>query len=126
MRLVQWGAIIAVLIAAIGIFGMARLIVSARTKEIGVRKAIGARASDVVALLSQDLARSVLIASAIALPASYWAISEWLAGFAFRIELGPAPFVAGALIATAVGVAASGYETLKAASTNVVNALRYE
>jgi hypothetical protein len=80
---------LAVLLACLGLFGLAAFAAERRTKEIGIRKAMGASTRDIVQLLSTDFAKLVLVAIAVAVPASWYAARQWLDGFAYRVELGP-------------------------------------
>jgi putative ABC transport system permease protein len=125
-RGVQAAALLAVLLSCLGLFGLAAARVAARTKEIGIRKALGASATGIAVLLSKDFARLVLVAFVLAAPAAYLALDRWLAGFAVRAELGAGPFVAAGLLILAAALLATGYHTARAAAADPVKALRYE
>ena len=119
-------ALLAVLIGCLGLYGLAAFTVARRTREIGLRKVLGARTRDIVRLLVWQFSRPVLIANLIAWPAAWWAMRHWLDGFDVRIGLGPAPFVAAGALALAIAAATVVGHALKVARTHPVHALRYE
>ena len=116
----------AILIACLGLFGQASLTIVQRTKEIGIRKAFGATVKDILTLLSSDMAKLVLISNVLAWPAAYYASSEWLESFAYRITLGPTLFLVGGLMASVVAAMTVGWIGIRAARGNPVEALRTE
>jgi putative ABC transport system permease protein len=105
---------------------LAAFAVERRTKEIGIRKVMGASAPRLAVRLSREFVGLVLLANVIAWPVSYYAMSRWLRGFAYRIGLGPSIFVLAALGALVVAVLTVATQTLRAASANPVDSLRYE
>lgn len=117
---------LAIFVACLGLFGLAAYTAEQRTKEIGVRKVLGASVGQLAVLLSGDFLRLVVLANVIAWPLAYWAMSRWLQDFAYRIDLGMGVFILGGLLALFVAVVTVGYQTLKAARTNPVESLRYE
>ncbi len=117
---------IAIFIAALGLFGLVTFAAETRTKEIGIRKALGASVSSIVSLLSGEFVKLVLIANLFAWPAAWWAINRWLENFAYRIEPGLGTFVMAGLLALAIAVITVSTQALKAATANPVEALRYE
>ncbi len=117
---------LAVLIACLGLLGLAAFAVERRTKEIGIRKVMGASAPRLAARLSREFVGLVLLANVIAWPVAYYAMSRWLRGFAYRIGLGPGVFVLAALGALVVAVLTVATQTMRAASANPVESLRYE
>jgi putative ABC transport system permease protein len=119
-------ALLAILIACLGLFGLAAFTVERRTKEIGIRKVLGARIRDIVQLLVWQFSKPVIIANLIAWPAAWWVMRDWLNGFDARVDLGPTPFVLAGLLALAVAVATIAGHALKVARTNPIHALRYE
>ncbi|WP_448661304.1 ABC transporter permease [Sphingomonas sp. CJ20] len=119
-------AILAVLIGCMGLFGLASFTAERRTKEIGVRKVLGARTRDVVQLLVWQFARPVVIANVIAWPIAWWVMREWLNQFDARMPLGPLPFVAAGVLALVIAVLTIGGQAFRVARTNPVHALRYE
>ena len=86
-------AVLAVIVACLGLFGLAAFTAERRTKEIGIRKVLGARTRDIVRLLAWQFSKPVIIANLIAWPVAWWAMRDWLNTFDARIDLGPTPFV---------------------------------
>ncbi|RHW19084.1 ABC transporter permease [Sphingomonas gilva] len=119
-------AVLTVVIGCLGLFGLAAFTAERRTKEIGIRKVLGARTRDIVRLLVWQFSRPVLIANLIAWPVAWWVMRDWLNGFDTRIALTPTPFVAAGLLALIVALATIASHALRVARTNPVHALRYE
>ena len=119
-------ALLAVIIGCLGLFGLAAFTAQRRTKEIGIRKVLGARTRDIVRLLVWQFSRPVIVANVIAWPVAWWVMRNWLNGFDQRIALTPVPFVVAAAIAFAVAVATVVGHALKVARANPIHALRYE
>ena len=119
-------AFLAVFIACLGLLGLAAFAVERRTKEIGIRKVMGASAPYLAAKLGREFVVLVLLANLIAWPVAYFAMSKWLQSFAYRISLGPGTFILAALGALLVAVLTVSTQTLRAASANPVESLRYE
>ena len=117
---------LAVLLACLGLYGLAAFAAERRTKEIGIRKAMGASEWSIVRLLSKDFARLVLVAVVLAAPVAWWAMQRWLEGFAYHVELSPWPFAAAGLLALLVAAAVVSTQALRAARTNPAQALRDE
>ena len=117
---------IALLLAGLGLFGLSTYTTARRTKEIGVRKVLGASAPRLVLLLMGDFARPVGAAFAFAAPVGYLLMERWLEGFTTRIELGPGLFVAVGLLLLGLGLLAVAVQTLRAATVDPVQALRTE
>jgi putative ABC transport system permease protein len=124
--LMQYAAAIAILIAVLGLFGLAALAAERRRKEIGVRKVLGAGVSRLLLLLSREFVVLVTIAIAIATPVAYWAMGRWLEDFAYRIEPGPGVFLLAGGVALAIALLTVSYHALRAALTDPVRALRTE
>ena len=118
-------SILAILIACLGLFGLAAFAAERRTREIGIRKVFGARARDIVNLLVWQFTKPVVIANLIAWPAAWWMMRDWLNGFSTRIDLGPGPFLLAAAIALAIAVGTAGH-AVKVARLSPIHALRYE
>jgi putative ABC transport system permease protein len=119
-------AILAAVIGCLGLFGLAAFTAERRTKEIGIRKVLGARTRDIVRLLVWQFSRPVLIANLIAWPVAWWVMRDWLNQFDIRIGLTPIPFVLAGALALAIAVATIGAHAFRVARTNPVHALRYE
>ena len=125
-QLITWAAVGAVFISALGAFALTALAAGRRTKEIGIRKALGASVFGLTTLMTREFACLALIGSAVAWPLSWWWMRDWLNGFAFRIDLAAWHFAAGAAIALVAVLISSGHQAYKAAKADPVEALRYE
>ena len=119
-------AIIAIFISCMGLYGLSAFMAEQRTKEIGVRKVLGASVLNVVYLLSTGFTKLILIAIVIAIPIAWFAINKWLSSFAYRINIGWAIFLITSLAALAIAWTTVSYESVKAAVTNPVKSLRKE
>ncbi len=119
-------ALLAVIIGCLGLFGLAAFTAERRTKEIGIRKVLGARTRDIVRLLVWQFSRPVVIANIIAWPVAWWLMRDWLNNFDDRITLGPAPFLIAALVALAIAIATVVGHAARIARSNPIHALRYE
>ncbi|MFL6773884.1 MAG: ABC transporter permease [Sphingomicrobium sp.] len=119
-------ALLAVIIGCLGLFGLAAFTAERRTKEIGIRKVLGARTRDIVRLLVWQFSRPVIIANVIAWPVAWWLMRDWLNSFDERITLGPVPFLLAAAIALGIAVATVVGHSVRVARANPIHALRYE
>lgn len=119
-------AILAIFIACLGLFGLATYMAEQRTKEIGVRKVLGASVSNIVSMLSKDFAKLVLVAAIIAFPVAWWAMSKWLQDFAYRINIGWWIFIVAAVITLLIALCTVIFQAIKAAIANPVKSLRTE
>ena len=119
-------SVLAVIIACLGLYGLASFSTARRTKEIGIRKTLGASVPEIVRLFAAEFGVLVLIANVVAWPVAYFAMQRWLAGFAYRIELGPFVFVASALLALLVAMLTVALVATRAARAKPVTTLRYE
>jgi putative ABC transport system permease protein len=119
-------SLLAVIIGCLGLFGLAAFTAERRTKEIGIRKVLGARTRDIVRLLVWQFSRPVIIANVIAWPIAWWMMRDWLNGFDERITLTPVPFVVAAAIALGIAIATVVGHAVKVARANPIHALRYE
>jgi putative ABC transport system permease protein len=119
-------AILSVIVGCLGLFGLASFTAERRTKEIGIRKVLGARTQDIVRLLVWQFSRPVLIANLIAWPVAWWVMRDWLNRFDARITLGPTPFLAAGGLALLIAVLTIGSHAFRVARANPINALRYE
>jgi putative ABC transport system permease protein len=118
--------ILAVFIASLGLFGLAAFVVERRTKEIGIRKIMGARTGDIIRLLLWQFSIPVLLANAIAWPVTYYCLRQWLEGYAYRISLNPGYFVAAGFAALCIAWTTVFFHALRVARANPIHALRYE
>ena len=119
-------SLLAVIIGCLGLFGLASFTAERRTKEIGIRKVLGARTRDIVRLLVWQFSRPVLIANIVAWPLAWWVMRDWLNGFEQRIALGPTPFLVAGAIALGIAVATVVGHAVRVARANPIHALRYE
>ncbi|NIJ51824.1 ABC transporter permease [Dyadobacter arcticus] len=119
-------SMLAILISCLGLFGLATFTAEQRTKEIGVRKVLGASIAGIVGLLSKDFLKLVAIAIVIASPVAWWLMNQWLQGFAYRIDIEWWMFAAAAISAVLIAIATVSFQSIKAALMNPVRALRSE
>ena len=119
-------AVLAIFISCMGLYGLSAFMAEQRTKEIGVRKVLGASVFNIVFLLSTNFTRLILISMAIAIPLSWFAINNWLEGFAYRIHVSWIIFLVASLTALLIAWATVSYESIKAAISNPVKSLRRE
>ncbi|MBO0330851.1 ABC transporter permease [[Muricauda] lutisoli] len=124
--IVTSGSILGILLSCIGLFAISMLVVGQRTKEIGVRKVLGASISSVAILLTKDFLKLVALAFIISTPIAWYFLNEWLQNYASHVVLSPLFFVAAGLTACLIAFATVGSRTLKAASANPVKSLRDE
>ena len=125
-RILGYATLLAVFIACLGAFGLTALAVARRTREIGIRKVLGARASGIVSLLSRDFVMLVVIASFIAFPVAYYATERWLRDFAYRIDPQVSTFALGGGIVLVAVLLTVSVQAIRAAWANPVDALRTE
>lgn len=119
-------AVLAVIIACMGLFGLATFATKRRIKEIGIRKVMGATITDIVSLLSKDFLLLVIIGFVIAAPVAWYAMNRWLADFAYRMQIGPDVFVLAGSAALFIALITVSWQAIKAALMNPVNTLRNE
>jgi putative ABC transport system permease protein len=119
-------SLLAIFVACLGLFGLASFVTEQRTKEIGIRKVVGASASSITLLLSGDYAKIVIAASLVAWPVGHYVVGKWLQQFAYRIEPGIGIFVLALTATLAIALLTVGWQTVRAAHKNPVDALRYE
>jgi ABC-type antimicrobial peptide transport system permease subunit len=122
----KYFSIIAIFIACFGLFGLASFTAEQRTKEIGIRKVLGASLAEIVWMLTREFAKLLLIANIIAWPVAYVAMSTWLQNFAYRMELSPWLFLVPGVIALIIALFTVSFQAIKTAMANPVNALKYE
>ena len=125
-QLLTWSTAMSVLISCFGLLGLVIFISNQRTKEIGVRKVLGASVAQIISLLSIDFLKLIAIAFIISLPPAWYGANKWLANFAYRIELNSWIFIAGGLVMLSFAFLILGIKTFRAASANPVKSLRTE
>lgn len=126
MQLIGIFAAVCILISCMGLFGLSAFTTSQRTKEIGIRKILGASTSQIILLLFRDIVGLILIAAIVASAVSYYVVSNWLAGFAYKEEINLAVFLLAAAFCVGLAFATVALQSLRTASTNPGVALRYE
>lgn len=119
-------SLLTIFVACLGLFGLATYSAEQRTKEIGIRKVLGASVGQVVRMLSREFLKLVLIASLLAFPVAWWAMNQWLQSFAYRIGIGWWIFAGAALAALVIALLTISFQAIKAALANPVKALRSE
>jgi hypothetical protein len=125
-RIFRYFTGIAILVAGLGLFGLATFTAAQRTKEIGVRKVLGASVVDILGLISKEFAMLIAVAFAVAAPVAYFVMNNWLENFAYRIDVGLGVFAATIAVTLLIAGVTIGYRALKAALANPVDSLRYE
>jgi len=124
--LLKYFSILAVFIACLGLFGLASFTAEQRTKEIGIRKVLGASAQQITLLLCREFFVLVLLANIISWPVAYFVMRNWLQGFAYRANLGVFTFVLTMGLALVIALLTVSFQAVKAAVANPVDALKYE
>jgi ABC-type antimicrobial peptide transport system permease subunit len=119
-------AFVTIIISCLGLFGLAAFLSEQRTKDIGIRRVLGASISGIVFSLTKDFTQWVLIANVIALPVAFFAMNRWLQNFAYRIHLSIWIFIVSGLVALFIAILTVSYQSIKAATANPVDALKYE
>lgn len=125
-RIVRYFTFIAILISGLGLFGLAAFAAQQRTKEIGVRKVLGASVTNIVVLLTSDFLKLVMLAIVIASPIAWWAMDKWLQNFAYRIHIPWWVFGAAGLLAVLIAFVTVSFQSIRAARANPVQSLRTE
>ena len=119
-------ALLAIILSCLGLLGLASYAVQKRTREIGLRKVLGASMGNLFFILSRDFLRSVLLANLIAWPIAWYFMNNWLEGFAYRTSLNWTVFFVSGLLAAVIAIATISYQTIKASLTNPVEVLKHE
>lgn len=119
-------SILAILVACLGLFGLATFSVEQRTKEIGVRKVLGINTSQILMLLSKEFMLLIAVAFVIAIPLSYYFLNQWLNGFAFRVGINLWPFIIAGVVTFIISMVTIAYHAMKASLINPVETLKYE
>jgi len=117
---------ISILIASLGLFGLASFMTEQRTKEIGIRKVLGSSSGSLVYLLTREFLQLILIANLLSIPLSYWALQSWLSDFSYRVNIGMWIFLLTVLCSLFIGLATVSWQSYRAASSDPANALKYE
>ena len=125
-KLSKYFAFLAIFISCLGLFGLVMFTTEQRTKEIGIRKVLGASIPGIVQMLSKDFLVLVLIAAIIAFPVAWWAMHNWLLDFAYRVNIGWWVFVAAGVAAVIIALITISFQSIKAAIANPVKSLRSE
>ncbi len=118
--------VLAIIISCMGLFGLASVVTEKRTKEVGIRKVLGASEMQMITLLSRNFIILILLSFVLASPVAYYFLSDWLETFAYRISIHPLQFFLGGILALAVALITIGYHTVRMAGTNPVNSLKNE
>jgi putative ABC transport system permease protein len=124
--LFRYFSILAILISCLGLLGLASFMAEQRTKEIGIRKVLGATASNIVALLSKEFTKWVIVANIIAWPIAYFALDKWLQSYAYKTNVALWSFILSGALALLIALATVSYQSIKAALANPADSLRYE
>jgi putative ABC transport system permease protein len=117
---------LAIVIACLGLFGLALFTTQERTKEIGIRKALGATVPGLVVLLTRRFTQLVLIAFVVAVPVTYLLMKQWLENFAYHVEIGVGVFLGAGVLSLLIAFLTVSYHAVTTARANPVKALRYE
>jgi len=125
-RIISYATVFAILISAIGLFGVTTLTLSRRTKEIGIRKVLGATVSGIIVNINKEFAYLVLIANLLAWPIAYYLADRWLQTFAYRADIELTSFVMAAFVSLAIATLTISAQAFRAAIANPVDSLRYE
>ncbi|WP_295122869.1 ABC transporter permease [uncultured Chitinophaga sp.] len=125
-KLASLFALLAIIISCLGIFGLAAYMAERRVKEIGVRKVLGASTANITSLLSKDFLQLVLAAAIIAFPIAWYAMSQWLSGYAYRIGINWWVFIAAGIVAIFIALLTISFQSVKAAMANPVKSLKAE
>jgi len=125
-KLTSYFAGLAIFIACLGLYGLASFMAEQRTKEIGIRKVLGATTGGIVYLISKDLTKMVVLANAIAWPAAYLLMRSWLSSFPYRINITVLTFLLSGVVVLLIGLATVAYQSIKAGLTDPVRSLKYE
>ena len=119
-------AILAIIIASLGLFGLSAFVMEQRTKEIGIRKALGASVQQVLLLVSREFLILVAIAFIISIPVTWWAMHKWLQDFAYRMNINVWVFVGAGIMVLMIAFLTISFQAIKAATANPVKSLRTE
>ena len=119
-------SLLAIFVACLGLFGLVAFMAERRTKEIGIRKTLGASIPDLTLLLSKEFIKLVIVANFVAWPIAYYAMNLWLQQYAYRIQPGLGIFIISGTLALIIALSTISYQAIKAARANPIDSLRYE
>jgi len=119
-------AVFAIFIAYLGLFGLSLFIAQSRIKEIGIRKVLGASIPNLIRLISKEFVMLVMLANIIAWPLAYYAMNKWLLNFAYRINLSIGTFLLSGVLVFFISLITVSHQSIKAATANPADSLRYE
>ena len=125
-KLSRYFAFLAIFISCLGLFGLVTFTAEQKTKEIGIRKVLGASVSGIISMLSKDFLKLVLIAAVIAFPVAWWVMNKWLMDYKYRIEIGWWVFIVAGVVAILIALLTISFQSVKAAIANPVKSLRTE
>jgi putative ABC transport system permease protein len=125
-KIISSFGIIAMIICALGLYGLSSYLAERRFKEIGIRKVMGASVQQIVVMMSAEFVKLVLIAFVFAVPVAYYGMSKWLEGFAYKVSIGWFVFVMAGLVALAIALVTISFESIKSAISNPIDSLRSE
>ncbi len=125
-QLIFYFSCLAIMIACFGLYGLVSFMTEARTKEIGIRRVLGAPISGITIMLSKEFLKWVLLANMVAIPIAYFAVTKWLQNFAYRVDIGILVFIFSSALSLAIALFTVSYHTIRAATANPVESLRYE
>ena len=123
-QMISFSAILTIFISCIGLFGLATFAAEKRTKEIGIRKVLGASIPVIVRTLSADFLKLVVLSTLIAAPVAWWAMNKWLDNYPFRVQISWWVFGLTILLATGIALLTISYQAIRAAMANPVNSLK--
>ncbi|UCC39338.1 MAG: ABC transporter permease [Candidatus Aminicenantes bacterium] len=126
MQMFGYFSLLAIIIGCLGLFGLASFTTEQRTKEIGIRKVLGASLSNIIVLLSQEFTKWVLAANIIAWPIAYFAMNKWLDNFVYQVSIGWTVFVLAAILTFLIALLTVSYQSIRSALANPADSLRYE
>jgi putative ABC transport system permease protein len=124
--LFKYFTVLAIFIACLGLYGLASISAEQKIKEIGIRKVLGASASNIIVMLSKEFLKWVILANFIAWPVAWYAMNKWLQNFAYRINIGLWTFCLAGALALGIALTTVSFRALRAATANPVDALHYE
>ncbi|HEY5371331.1 MAG TPA: FtsX-like permease family protein [Hanamia sp.] len=125
-KIISLAGLVAIIISCLGLLGLASLVTLQRTKEIGIRKVVGASVSNIIVMISQDFLKLVFISFIIAAPVARWAMNKWLQSFAYRIHISWWVFLVAGVMAVVIALISVSFQAIKAAIANPVESLRSE